>query len=697
MMKFNKKKATAISVATLLACTALAGCDLVSSNNQVDLEQVIAEVNISNGKEFQSGGDYEQYASLIETAEIQKRDLVSGFMSMGNTYMNSYQMSRQDAYETILKSIVNSEVYLQYANVYFFETGDYKLSDYNAYVAAASDTDKKIAGRAYFLDEDDRAKAEYDTKTFFNNQLDSIETAIIDAEEDKHDHDIARTTPTGVDAEADDYFDKTYEVYTGYNAAADCGGYETVDGSTPSTRQRAYRQLLANLDSNGLVGRGEDTSNIANLSYYQLRRSDTYDSAVINKLGEYLEKVAEQAVTESWIKERYNTTVETQREMFKNDTAALEKALNDASDTSFILYSNMDYGYVINILLPFSTTQSNYLTNQPADGGDVNGNKFQTRAGLLKNLTATDQRGTWVTGHENYSYAVTDEKDAYTGGNEAREYLFFENNMKHSVSVEGEKAQYKTIPNYYGKYTYNGTIVSEEEEDGDVHYTTKPNKITIDGFLSEMEGYLASAGFTLTTEKKNDASYYEKSVSDYYKNGDIAGGKVDYSSFLYYKAKVNELQSFNANAVYAAGTKENTVMSMINELSFAYNTDTAGLNTYRGYVVAPTDTDYVKEFEFAAQEAIRGGAGTITVAPSDYGWHVMYCTFSYDADGTPYNFDWNEIEEEGTFSNLYYEAMKSSQLTSYASAVQRDVISRYNTEESGCITLYEGRYSDLYL
>lgn len=177
----------------------------------------------------------------------------------------------------------------------------------------------------------------------------------------------------------------------------------------------------------------------------------------------------------------------------------------------------------------------------------------------------------------------------------------------------------------------------------------------------------------------------------------MASGEVDYSSFLYYKAKVNELQSFNANAVYVAGSKENTVMSMINELSFAYNTDTAGLNTYRGYVVAPTDTDYVKEFEFAAQEAIRGGAGTITVAPSDYGWHIMYCTFSYDADGTPYEFDWNDIETEGSFSNLYYEAMKSSQLTSYASAVQRDVINRYNTEASGCVVRYESRYSDLYL
>lgn len=697
MMKFNKKKLTALSVATLVACTALAGCDLVSTNSQVDLQQVIAEVNISNGEEFKEGGAYASYASAIETVQVLKRDLVSGYMSSGSTYVNSYGMSKEEAYETILNSIINRRVYLQYANVYFFESGDYKISDYNAAIASASDADKEIAGRAYFLDDEETAKVEYDTKVFFNTQLDSIETAIIDAEEDEHDHDTARTTPTGVDSETEDYYDVTYEVYTGYNAAASCGGYETVDGSTPSTRQRAYRQLLANLDSNNLVGKGEDTSDISKLSYYQLQRSDYYDSAVINKLGDYLESVAEKSVTKEWIEERFNQTIATQKEMFTNDASALQSALDDASDSSFILYSDMDYGYVINILLPFSTTQSNYLTSQPADSGDVNGNKFMARANLLKNLTATDQRGTWVTGHDNYSYAVTAADGAYTGGNPAREYLFFENNMKNSTAVEGQKAQYEPIPNYYGKYTYNGTIVSTEEADGDIKYTTTPNEISIDGFIAEMEGYLASAGYTLTTEKAGNASYYSKPLDSYYKGGNVASGEVDYSSFLYYKAKVNELQSFNANAVYVAGSKENNVMSMINELSFAYNTDTAGLNTYRGYVVAPTDTDYVKEFEFAAQEAIRGGAGTITVAPSDYGWHIMYCTFSYDADGTPYEFDWNDIETEGSFSNLYYEAMKSSQLTSYASAVQRDVINKYNTEKSGCVTIYENRYSNLYL
>lgn len=696
MMKFNKKKATAISVATLLACTALAGCELVSTNSQVDLQQVIAEVDISNADMFQDGGEYAAYKDAIDSAQIQKRDLVWGYSTTGALYVNSYGMSKQDAYETVLNSLIQRRVYLQYANVYFFEHDDYTVSAYQAAIDAASEADKLIAGRAYFLDEEEIAKAEYDTKVYFNSQLDYLETSIIDADEDEHDHDTARTTPTGVNTETEDYYDKTYEVYTGYNAAADCGGYETVEGSTSSTRQRAYRQYLSNLDSYNLVTKGENTSDISKLSFYQLRRSESYDSAVINKLGDYLEKVAEDSVTESWIKGRFEQTIATQREMFQNDASALESALNDASDDSFVLYSDMDYGYVINILLPFSTTQSNFLTNQPADYGDINGNKFQTRADLLKNLTATDLRGTWVTGHDNFSYEVTDETDAYNGGDASRIYLFFENNMKHSVAVEGEKAQYETIPNYYGKYTYNGTIVSEKDDDGDTKYTTTPNKISIDGFLSELEGYLASAGFTVTSEKAG-GEYYTKSVSDYYKNGNIAGGEVDYSSFLYYKGKVNELESFNANSVYVAGSKENTVMSMVNELSFAYNTDTAGLNSYRGYVVAPTDTQYVNEFEYAAQEAIRGGAGTITVAPSDYGWHIMYCTFSYDADGTPYEFNWDEIDEEGSFSNLYYEAMKASQLTAYAEAVQKDVIAKNSTEASGCVKLYESRYKDLYL
>ncbi|MGN0822879.1 MAG: hypothetical protein ACI4NG_03805, partial [Candidatus Gallimonas sp.] len=123
---------------------------------------------------------------------------------------------------------------------------------------------------------------------------------------------------------------------------------------------------------------------------------------------------------------------------------------------------------------------------------------------------------------------------------------------------------------------------------------------------------------------------------------------------------------------------------------FAYNTDTAGLNKYLGYSVSAYNTSFVKEFEYAAKKAVEGGVGTVTVAPSEYGWHIMYCTFSY-ANQTPYAFAFADVVREGSFSNLYYEALKSATVDGYSNAMQTQVVNAY----SACVTVYESRYADL--
>ena len=114
-------------------------------------------------------------------------------------------------------------------------------------------------------------------------------------------------------------------------------------------------------------------------------------------------------------------------------------------------------------------------------------------------------------------------------------------------------------------------------------------------------------------------------------------------------------------------------------------------------MVTPNKTEYVNEFEWAAQEAVRGGAGTITVAPSDYGWHIMYCTFKYDGgENSPFTFDMNDIYTEGTFSYLYYQALTSSSFSSYSSELETTALTRYNDEEAGSVKVYLDRYKDLF-
>ena len=706
------KKSTKVAAAVLAAAmstSVFAGCGLVTTNISKDYAQVIAEVNITNSANFASS-EYADYADVIETSEITKRDMVAYFISTGYSMMQSYGWTYYDTFKMISETLVNRQVYIQYAMLYLLddETEDFSADGYRAAVDAAEEGDKSLAALGYFLTDAERAKALYDTRVLFNNSLDSQEQSYIDAEDEETSTETARTTPTGVNTEDEDYYNEAYRIYTGSNAAANCVGYEVQDGSTPTTRRKAYGAFLASLRSNDLVSANEDTSDIESLDYFKMELQNSYETAIINKMTDKFETAIKSTVTESVAQQVYDTTYSRQEKAFDADLSSFTTALDGVSDTSFVLTApEPNYGFVVNILIPFSTSQTQALSSAPADFGDTKGNKFNFRADLLAKVRGTDQRGTWFTGTEDYSFRVDPESEldnVYIGGDASREYLFFEDSLLAST-------QYERVPNYYGRYTYNGSVRKNDKDE----YVLTPNRISIDTFISEMEGYLEQSASAVTGEDaytvtggsyvssigaddvivpaEDNTAYYNRSVADYYK----ADGTVDYSKFVYYAGKVDfGANGFNANEMFLEGSAENVAYSVINELSFAYNTDTAGLNTYLGYSVTTGKTSYMAEFEYAAQLACRLGAGNYVVVPTDYGWHVIYCTFSFVSDGNggvvdPYTFNWSDIEKEGTFSYYFYEALVADLVSDYASNMQSDAIDTY----LDCAVVYEDRYADL--
>ncbi len=675
-MSMNKKrgvKLACISLAAAVSCGILAGCDLVTSDSAKDMAQVVAEVNISKGEEFQAGKAYEKYANVIPTSVILKRDLISNFLSYGYQYVQSYGQTYEQTFTTIKDNLVKRDMLLQYARVELFETGVYTVEGFQQAVADKSGVDYELASVGYFLTEAEKAKAEYTLKSGLNASLDSQEESFIKADELEYETTV-RTTPTGLNTEDEDYCATTYEVYTGRNSAANCGEYEPVEGSTPSTRKKAYNQFLGNLLQNNLISEGEDTSKLEELSYYKSQRVVAYEDALSKKLSDLYEDRAVSDLTQARVEKVYADTLATQKLSYKNvDT--FEKSLDSASDTSFVLTApSASYGYVINILLPFSATQKADLAR---DSKNLTENeKFIVRANFLKDIKATDQRASWFNGEEDYSYKGADDK-----------YYFFEDSL--------ENNRYERLKNYAGTYAFNGTVTLNEKK-GEKRYTVKENKIDIDEFIdileTQLDGALGAGKATGTYSFADKDDYYAQAN---YFNGD----KVDYSKFVYYTGQVT-LSDSNSNNVFDATSDANKAMSVVNELSFAYNTDTAGLNTYLGYAVSAYKTSFVPEFEYAAKLAVNGdgnafagGVGSYTVAPSEYGWHIMYCTFKFDmTEDAVYTFNWADIEKEGTFSNLYYEALKDSATEGYSSKMQTTITNRYST----CVTLYEDRYSDLF-
>ena len=698
-------KVAAVALAAALSSTLLAGCDITTDVSK-DYAQVIAEVNITDSANFESSS-YAEYGDVIGTTEITKRDMVAYFISTGYSMMESYGWTYYDTFNMISETLVNRQIYIQYAMLYLLDDeseSDITVAGYEAAVEGQTGIDRRLAALAYFLDEEEEAQALYSTRQLVNNTLDSQEETYLDHD---HSHDdstsTARTTPTGIDTETEDYYNEAYRIYTGSNALADCPGYEAPEGSTPTTRRKAYSSFLASLRANSLIESGEDLSDVESLTYFKTELASAYETAIINKLTDKFEDTIRATVNEQYAQEIYDTTYSRQETTFANDTDSFETALEGVSDTSFVLTApEANYGYVINILIPFSTSQSLELENAPADLGDTKGNNFLQRAALLKNVRGTDQRGTWF--DEDYAFDGAETENAYTGGNAARSYLFFEDSL-------GGNEQYERVPNYLGYYTYNGTVRRNDDES----YTVRPNRITIDEFIAEMEGYLTQAanevsvegdGYTVSegvyvngiaaddtiNAVADNTTYYNRSVSDYY----TESGAVDYSKFVYYAGQVNFTNGFDANQFFLAGSAENVAYSVMNELSFAYNTDTAGLNDYFGYVISTGATDYVPEFEYAAQYVCRQGAGSYVVVPSDYGWHVIYCTFSFVADEegnviAPYTFNWDDRATEGTFSYLFYEALCADLVSEYASIRQSNAIEDFKD----CAVVYEDRYADL--
>lgn len=669
---FKKKRLVPVALSALFVGATLTGCtSLLSTNSEKDMAQTVATVDISLSEDFSDGGVYEKYADAIKEMTVSKRDLVAAFINNGSSYVSDEGYTYEETFDLLLTNLVNRKIVVQYAMVYCFENVDgITVEGYNE--AIASSDRPEIAALSYFLPEEEYNIAVYNLRSIINSSLDSTEEGFIYSTDSPEYTSDVRTTPTGVDTEVEDYYDADYRIYTGINSAGACGSYETQDGSTPTTRKKAYNSFLSNLADNNLLSSDEDTTDFETIDYWYEELEGQLESALITYLGDKIEEASEETLTQEFVTERYNEIFATQKQEYDLSQSDYETDIDALSDSQFVLYSPVSgYGFVYNILLPFSETQLYSLTALSNDEGIEDSEYYEKRAALAKEITATDQRGSWMTGETDYSFKASENEISSYGG----DYLFFENNV---VKTD----RYEAIPKYYGHYAYKGTVEYDEEEEDYNGYTLTPDKITVDDFIGELEGYAGYAGLVCAG---NYVSTYATNAADFLDED----GEIDYSKFIYYTGKINV--DYDPNTMFVEDTNAYTAVSVINELMFAYSTDTGCFNKYLGYSVSIYDTSYVKEFEYAAKKAVEGGVGTYTVCLTDYGWHLMYCSTVF-SEGEVYSFNWDDIETEGTFSYYFYEALKDSTSGNKTSVYESQLINKYGSDD--CVTTYPERYAD---
>ena len=690
-MKHTWKKAAALVLALGLTLGAT-GCEFFVPDNVRDLEQVVATVDISG--ELSDGKAKATLNKLIDdevvSTDIYKRELVALFLSSGYSYVQS-GYSYKDTFNMLMDSLTGRKILTQYALAHYIakDTNDADaLAKYTAEeLKAVTNVKEKalleehpeVLTMKYYLtdfgsDDAEAKKAyyevEYQLKASLNSSLDSAEASYVKESADAHSHDETRTTPNKANTTKEDYVPMTdagaldYDVYTGRNALDSCGEYEKIAGSTKSTRMKAYNAFLANLQSYGLIKEGENASYITQLNYYYEELSSALGLALVNKYYEELQDKAVESLTDEKVFEEYQTLLKNQENSYTNNRTAFESAMDGVSDNAFLLYGLENYGYVYNILLPFSQTQSQMYSAAKSKYADEK--LYEYRESLLNNVKAEDLRDAWF---------CTEEAEHYAYEGEDGKYYFFEDNFT-------DTDKYETMTQYAGKYAYNGTAELVDDE-----WKFDPVSLTIDTFMDTFIDYVSTTA-GVSYERNDNANYGVKYYLDDKKT------EVNYNAFVYSTGKFNVTETSPEN-FFNPETDAYKALSAVNELMFAYSTDTGCLNTYMGYSVNAHKTSFVSEFEYAAQWVVKQGVGAYAVVPSDYGWHIIYCSYVFNG-GNVYNFATPEElakdrETEGTFSYLFYEALKATSAQTQSNAVQSALIKEFD----GSVELFTDAYKDL--
>lgn len=724
MSKKNLKKTAALMLGLALTVGAT-GCNFVVTDSARDLEQTVATVDISAAlRENEKFGVEiaEAVSEILGKSEISKRDLVTSFLSTGSSTAQTY--GYEYTINMLLNSLIQYEIMTQYAVAWYLAEEKFGLTKdgHDAYVAdalaAAKTEDSKkaellaahpeILTLQYFLTEngkkeemDNYERAVYNLKKSLNDSLDSLETQYIKA--DEHDHEEeTRTLPTGVDTQKEEHYSNDYKVYTGRNDLADCGDYEAQEGSTTISRRKAYNSMLANLHSYGLIstsaGKVENPSDVEHMDYYYVELSSALTQALINKYYEDVEEEVERKMDYTYVQSKYNTLLAEQTRTYENKAADFKTQMGNVTDSTFLLYGLENFGYVYNILIPFSVMQE-IEYNEYKDQGLTTNDLLLKRADVWENIKAEDQRSTWISDddHTNYSYKV------------GEEYYFFEN---HFGADETVVAQYEEIRHYAGQYPFQGTVTTK---DGELEINAK-TKNNVDDVLNEMLGLIKTVSGLdskeLTEENYLDSGKtkyeYYRSTKDYTKKEektDKDGNTVmfdtgevdDYSRFIYRKGQIQFTETPKASDFFNPASQSYKALSAVNEMVFAYSTDPGSLNANMGYVVSPYGNGYVAEFEEAAQWAVENGIGSWAVVPTDYGWHIIYCSFKYDG-GEVYTYNHAEAvgdtAVEGSFSKLFYDSLKTEMISGTTSEIQSVVLNQFNNDKA--VQKFEKAYRDLW-
>ncbi|MDE6790537.1 MAG: hypothetical protein K2J61_02335, partial [Clostridia bacterium] len=197
-MKSKKLICMAVAAALTLGVTVTSGC--ISINNEENVKQVVATVDITKNENFVK--QYEDYASAVTEEVFIKRDLLTSYINGG--FQLAQQYDSATIFNAIKNSLVENAVYSQYATVALLKDkvakNELSLETFKSKTTQKDKYEYLLGGEQ----SEGVKKAKYELYSTLNSLLDGAEEYELD-KKDGYTGSGTRSTPGGIDSLKEDH------------------------------------------------------------------------------------------------------------------------------------------------------------------------------------------------------------------------------------------------------------------------------------------------------------------------------------------------------------------------------------------------------------------------------------------------------------------------------------------------------------
>lgn len=632
-------------LALVLAIASLAGCNLVTTDSNKDMEQTVATVQISDD---------------ADKDEIKKKDMILGYLNYGYMYVQYYGYTQKRAFELILDNLISSRIIVQEA-----------VKTTPAKNVADADTTAAYPV-AKFLDETQLRDAKYNAIKAINDLMSSV----------NHDHEeaagdsavgTARTVPSGAtkaESKTSDAEKNAYIADTNVKTSLLLNDMDTEH------RKESYNGVVKLFKNNGLLG-GYDNKDLKTTDYYKQTLKSYYENELITAYEKSIEEAERAKYDFAAVAAKYTEIYEKQKKWSESEFVS---ALSSTTATEPIVYSAFgSYGYVYNLLLGVNDYQKAEIEAIRTDNDNISDEKYdELRAAVLKNTVVSDLRSSWVLAGYDGKFDESKNEYVFTG------YYTFAKDAKNSLPFQG-KVNWLNKDGEIIEKDENGNEWYGKDEHGHVYspeYGVESVKyFGLDEFLTFMNGYLSG---TDTTEDYGDlgASVYD--------------GKLHkLSGVEEYDAKIKELIfAFSTDSGSLSNQNGYVIKPAVdggNSEEYVTTFAKAGRKLLESgsesYVIVASDYGYHVMF-FAKKLEIKS-ADLKEYLKTECG---VADPEAYFADMMA---DYADFEDKDNYLYVLTDSIVSTAVENAKTKARNELVNKYRYEESGRVTVYADRYADI--